>query len=82
MRARRLTRLTRRPCTPPPTDGVAFISTDGGAQWRLIQDGLGLNPIVYSIAVDPNDSSKVYAATPDGIFRLVGTPSEATPLSP
>jgi hypothetical protein len=35
---------------------------------------LGPNPIVYSVAVDPNDSSQVYAVTPDGVFRLTGAP--------
>jgi photosystem II stability/assembly factor-like uncharacterized protein len=54
------------------TDAGAFITLDGGEQWIHIQDGLGPNPIAYSIAADPNDSSKVYVVTPDGIFRLIG----------
>jgi len=60
------------------TDGGPFVSTDGGEHWSPIQEGLGPNPVVYSIAVDPNDPSQVYAATPDGVFRLVGVPPEAT----
>lgn len=47
-----------------------------------IETGLGPNPIVYSIAIDPNDPSKVYAVTPDGVFRLVGAPPEAAALRP
>jgi len=59
------------------TDSGAFISLDGGEQWSRIQTSLGPNPIVYSIAVDPNDSSKVYAVTPDGVYRLAGEPPVA-----
>jgi len=51
------------------TNKGAFVSKNGGENWTRIQEGLGPNPIVYSIAIDPNDSSKVYAVTPDGIFR-------------
>ncbi len=59
------------------TDGGAFVSLDGGDSWSAINSGLGSYPVVYSIAVDPVVPSQVYAATLDGIFRLVGTPSEA-----
>jgi len=54
------------------TDSGAFVSLDGGEQWARIQDGLGPNPIVYSIAVDPNDSTRVFTVTPDGVYRLEG----------
>jgi photosystem II stability/assembly factor-like uncharacterized protein len=64
------------------TDGGAFVSLDGGKQWWPIQQGLGPNPIVYSIAVDPNDPFKVYAVTPDGVFRLEGTRVEVAASAP
>lgn len=64
------------------TDAGAFVTLDGGETWNAIGDGLGPNPIVYSIGVDPDDSAKVYAVTPDGIFRLVSASTEtAKPLN-
>jgi hypothetical protein len=52
------------------TDGGAFISTNAGETWQPINEGLlGVN-VVYSIAVDPRDST-VFASTPYGIFKLV-----------
>ena len=54
------------------TDTGAFVALDGGGQWSRIQADLGPNPIVYSIDVDPNDSSQVYAVTPDGVYQLAG----------
>ncbi len=55
------------------TDSGAFVSFDSGETWSRIQTGLGLNPIVYSIAIDPDDSSRVFAVTPDGVYRLEST---------
>jgi len=52
------------------TDGGAYISTDGGQTWGQINDGLLGATVVYSIVVDKD--SKVYAATPYGIFKLEG----------
>jgi serine/threonine protein kinase len=43
----------------------------GGNLHDLIQRGP--NPIVHSLAVDPNDPRRVFAATADGIFRLTST---------
>ena len=62
------------------TDTGAFVSLDSGGQWSRVQDGLGPNPIVYSIDVDPHDSSVVYAVTPDGVYRLEGTSPSTGPL--
>ncbi|MBM2849794.1 MAG: hypothetical protein HW418_2736, partial [Anaerolineales bacterium] len=59
-----------------------FLSQDSGDSWSALNDGPGPNPIVYSIAVDPNDSSKVYAVTPDGVYRLAGILESAETLSP
>ncbi|KAF0111207.1 MAG: hypothetical protein FD147_1145 [Chloroflexi bacterium] len=51
------------------TDGGAYISQNAGETWSLISDGLlGVN-VVYTIAIDPLDST-VYASTPYGIFTL------------
>ena len=63
------------------TDTGAFVSLDSGGQWSRIQDGLGPNPIVYSIDVDPDDSSQVYAVTPDGVYRLEGISQPIEPLN-
>jgi photosystem II stability/assembly factor-like uncharacterized protein len=54
------------------TDGGLFYTANGGTEWHPLQEGLGANSVVYSVAVDPNDSSKVYAATPDGVYGLAG----------
>jgi photosystem II stability/assembly factor-like uncharacterized protein len=61
------------------TDGGAFYSMDGGEHWLPISEGLGSNPVVYSIAVDAKNPSRVYAATPDGVFRLARTAPTPTP---
>jgi len=53
------------------TDSGAFVSKNGGEDWIRIQDGLGPNPIAYSIAIDPNNPSRVFAVTPDGVYQLV-----------
>jgi photosystem II stability/assembly factor-like uncharacterized protein len=52
------------------TDGGAYISTDSGQTWGVINDGLLGATVVYSIVVDKD--SNVYAATPYGIFILEG----------
>jgi hypothetical protein len=50
------------------TDGGAYISLDSGKTWNQINDGLLGTTVVYSIVVDKE--SNVYAATPNGIFKL------------
>ena len=52
------------------TDSGVFLSQNGGDSWTAVNDGLGRNLIVYSIAVDPNDSLQAFAGTPDGVYRL------------
>lgn len=52
------------------TDGGAYVSFDGGANWGQVNDGLIGSTIVYSIVVD--SESNVYAATPYGVFKLEG----------
>jgi photosystem II stability/assembly factor-like uncharacterized protein len=63
------------------TDGGVFLSQDGGDSWTAVNDGLGRNLIVYSIAVDSNDSSRVFAITPDGMYQLLKLPSISAPSS-
>jgi len=50
------------------TDGGAFISLNGGEEWREINGGLLGANLVFSLAVD--SQSNVYASTPYGIFIL------------
>jgi photosystem II stability/assembly factor-like uncharacterized protein len=49
-------------------DDGSYVSFDNGEIWNKINDGLLGTTIVYSIVVDPQ--SNVYAATPNGIFKL------------
>ena len=60
--------------------GVA-LTTNGGAHWDLLP-GAGSHALpatpVLDVAIDPNDSNVVYAATNIGVFRGVVTPG-ATP---
>jgi hypothetical protein len=50
--------------------GGVYVTYDGGAVWQPLSGGLGPNPLVYSVALDPADPSLLYAFTPDGLFRL------------
>jgi len=50
------------------TGGGAFISLNGGEEWREINDGLLGANLVFSLAMD--SQSNVYASTPYGIFKL------------
>jgi photosystem II stability/assembly factor-like uncharacterized protein len=51
-----------------PINGRILKSTDGGATW--FSSGTGISfPSVDGITVDPSESSRLYAATAQGIFR-------------
>lgn len=50
------------------TDGGAFVSYNGGISWGQVNEGLYVPSVVYSIVVDKD--GKVYASTPDGIYKL------------
>jgi photosystem II stability/assembly factor-like uncharacterized protein len=52
------------------TDNGAYTSFNGGESWNEASSGLGEQPIVYSLAVDPTNPGQVFAATPNGIFKL------------
>jgi len=51
--------------------GGIWKSTDGGASWNVADDLL-INLAVTSIALDPNDTSVLYAGTGEGV--LTGSP--------
>ncbi len=49
--------------------GAIFKSTDFGESWVLIQDtGIDPGAMVYSLAIDPGDSDRLYAATSAGVY--------------
>jgi hypothetical protein len=51
--------------------GGMFKSTDGGARWRLMNDGLP-EGWVYTVVIDPTTPSTVYAGTHSmGVFKSV-----------
>lgn len=56
--------------TAPSDDrGAVYKTTDGGAHWAPGNDGL--EGRLFSVAVDPADSSILYAGTSSGIFKSV-----------
>lgn len=48
--------------------GGVFKSVDGGETWQTANQGLE-NDFINGIAIDPNDSQVVYAATPGGVHK-------------
>ena len=48
--------------------GGIYKSTDNGVSWQIINNGL-TNYIVQDIAIDPQTSSTLYAATQGGVFK-------------
>lgn len=51
--------------------GAVYKSTDGGALWVKSSNGLMNNgqSYIYSLAIDPSNSSIVYAGTSHGLFK-------------
>jgi hypothetical protein len=48
-----------------------YKSTDGGSSWRTASRGMA-SPKIYSLTMDPNDNSTLYAATiNDGIYKTI-----------
>jgi hypothetical protein len=47
--------------------GLLFKTTTGGASWTAVNSGLPNN--VTALAIDPQNSSMVYAGTGSGVFR-------------
>jgi hypothetical protein len=52
--------------TGNPGTGGLFRSVNGGASWAMVA---GMPPAVYTIVVDPANSSLIYAANDNGIYR-------------
>jgi photosystem II stability/assembly factor-like uncharacterized protein len=50
-----------------PSGGWLFKTTNGGASWTAVNSGLPNN--VTALAIDPQNSSMVYAGTGSGVFR-------------
>jgi photosystem II stability/assembly factor-like uncharacterized protein len=69
--------------TSLPSRGGLFESTDGGATWSDVGGGSSWSTVVGGLAVDPGDSSAVYAAA-FGIYRSAdgGRTWSALPGSP
>jgi photosystem II stability/assembly factor-like uncharacterized protein len=59
---------TAGPLQQKHSSGPAFKSTDGGSTWSPINSGLAC-VIVNALAVDPQSSSTIYAATDTGVFK-------------
>jgi hypothetical protein len=57
-------------------------TTDGGKKWMLLggQDNPFIGASFFRIAINPSDSSIVFAATSDGLFRSVDAGNGWTPL--
>ena len=47
----------------------AYKTTDGGANWRLVKDGMIDDSDVFSIDIDPENPDNVIAAACSGIYR-------------
>ena len=62
---------TLRPNRNAVTSSKGGGTHDGGTTWGVAREGLAASQIIYSVAVDPNDPTRVFIATPDGIFQLV-----------
>lgn len=51
-------------------NGAVLRSADGGRHWRVVSDGLPLDPYVYGFIADPRHHNRMYASLDsDGIFR-------------
>ena len=63
------------PSTLYVTAGGVFKSTNGGANWAAMNNGLGdLN--VITIAIDPITPSKLYAGTGRGVYTFIASANE------
>lgn len=54
------------------TDGGIYYSTDAGANWRRLDKNMNLpSKRVWSLAFDPKDSNRIFAAThSSGVYRI------------
>jgi photosystem II stability/assembly factor-like uncharacterized protein len=50
--------------------GALFKSFDGGENWTLIREtGIAPTAMIYSLAIDPETTSTLYAATDSGVYK-------------
>ncbi|GAB7026931.1 choice-of-anchor D domain-containing protein [Geotalea toluenoxydans] len=62
-------------------NGGVFKSSDGGAHWVAVNNGLG-NPTVFALAVDPAAPANLYAATyGNGIYKSLDAGSSWSRLA-
>ncbi len=56
-------------------------STDGGSSWAATVKGLPPNVSVYSLVIDPQSSSTLYAGTDSGVYRTRDSGATWIPFS-
>ncbi|HXG19919.1 MAG TPA: hypothetical protein VNN62_12720 [Methylomirabilota bacterium] len=62
--------------------GRIFKSTDGGAHWVQMSDGIPSDRAdIQTLLIDPIDSQIVYAGTTDGVYKSVNGGASWTPTS-
>ena len=50
--------------------GAIYKSIDFGESWNLIRNtGITTDAMIYSLAIDPNNSNIIYAATSNGVYK-------------
>ncbi len=53
-----------------PTKGILYKSTNSGATWNPIRGtGIDSAALIYSLTIDPKNTTTLYAATDKGIYR-------------
>ena len=64
------------------TKGAIYKSVDAGESWTLIQGtGIDSTAMVFSLAIDPNDSNTLYAATSAGVYRSTSAGATWVPIN-
>jgi photosystem II stability/assembly factor-like uncharacterized protein len=58
-----------------------FLTTDGGQTRTSLNIGLPDKSVVISLAVDPSDSTTIYAGTNDGVFKTTDAGKQWTSLA-
>jgi photosystem II stability/assembly factor-like uncharacterized protein len=47
-----------------------FKSSNGGGSWNAVNSGL-INPNIFTLSIDPQNSQTIFAGTPAGVFKTV-----------
>ena len=62
------------------TKGAIYKSTDNGEEWELIRNtGIDTTAMIFSLALDHNNSNILYAATSEGIYKSLDAGLSWTP---